>query len=142
MLKLETDAMALPNSVLALTMGMLMSAAALPASAAPEPARPLFAFIYRPGPAWKPGLPMAQQNLRAHAGYFAKLTAEGRVVAAGGWAGADGGMAVLRAADADEAARLLAADPAITEGVFEADLRRWTPRFGVDADLVPKPAKP
>lgn len=134
--------MVLLRPVLALTMGMLMSAAAVPATAAPDPAQPLFAFIYRPGPAWKPGLPMAQQDLRAHGGYIAKLTAEGRVVAAGGWAGADGGMAVLRAADADEAARLLAADPAITGGIFVADLRRWSPRFGVDADLVPKPAKP
>jgi uncharacterized protein YciI len=131
--------MALLRPALALTMGMLMTSAA---QAAPEPAQPLFAFIYRPGPAWKPGLPMAQQDLRPHAGYIARLAAEGRVVAAGGWASADGGMAVLRAADADEAARLLAADPAVTSGIFQADLRRWAPRFGVDADLVPKPAIP
>jgi len=125
-------------TALAVAMGMLMTPVA---QAAPD--QPLFAFIYRPGPAWKPGLPMAQQDLRAHGGYIARLTAEGRVVAAGGWAGADGGMAVLRAADADEAARLLAADPAITTGIFQADLRRWAPRFGVDADLVaPRSAPP
>jgi len=122
------------RTLLALTLGMLMIA-----SAATAAEQPLFAFIYRPGPAWKPGLPMAQQDLRAHGGYIAKLTAEGRVVAAGGWSGADGGMAVLRAADTDEAQRLLAADPAITGGVFQAELRRWSPRFGVDTDLVPKP---
>ena len=130
--------MALLRPLLALTMGMLMTSAA---HAAPDPAQPLFAFIYRPGPAWKPGLPMAQQDLRAHGGYIARLAQEGRVVAAGGWAGADGGMAVLRAADADEAARLLAADPAVSAGIFQADLRRWSPRFGVDTDLVPA-AKP
>lgn len=128
--------MALSRSMLALALGMLMTSAAV---AAPE--QPLFAFIYRPGPAWKPGLPMAQQDLRAHGGYIARLAAEGRVVAAGGWSGADGGMAVLRAADADEAQRLLAADPAITGGVFQAELRRWSPRFGVDTDLVP-PRRP
>lgn len=111
---------------------------AAPALAAPEPA--LYAFIYRPGPTWKPGLPMAQQDMRAHAGYIARLAAEGRVVAAGGWAGTDGGMAVVRCADAEEAARLLAADPAITSGIFLADLRRWSPRFGADEHLVPKPA--
>ena len=131
--------MAHSRRMLAVMIGaMLMTSA--PVAAAPD--QPLFAFIYRPGPAWKPGLPMAQQDLREHGGYIAKLTAEGRVVAAGGWAGADGGMAVLRAADAEEAARLLAADPAITGRIFEADLRRWSPRFGVDADLVPKPAAP
>lgn len=124
---------------LALALGVLMSIA-MPAAAAD----PLFAFIYRPGPAWKPGLPMAQQDMRPHATYIAKLSAEGRVVAAGGWSGLDGGMAVLRAADEDEAARLLAADPAITSGLFLADLRRWAPRFGVDTDLVPPrpPARP
>lgn len=124
---------------LALALGVLMSTA-MPAAAAD----PLFAFIYRPGPAWKPGLPMAQQDMRPHATYIAKLSAEGRVVAAGGWSGLDGGMAVLRAADEGEAARLLAADPAITSGLFLADLRRWAPRFGVDTDLVPPrpPARP
>ena len=128
--------MAFKSAVLALTMGMLMTSAA---QAATDPAQPLFAFIYRPGPAWKPGLPMAQQDLRAHAGYIGRLAAEGRVVAGGGWVGLDGGMAVLRCADADEAARLLAADPAVTSGIFQADLRRWAPRFG---DLAPKPAVP
>lgn len=133
--------MAPSRALLALTIGaMLMTSA--PVSVAAAPVQPLFAFIYRPGPAWKPGLPMARQDLRAHGGYIAKLAAEGRIVAAGGWSGADGGMAVLRAADADEAQRLLAADPAITSGVFAADLRRWSPRFGVDADLVPPPAAP
>ncbi len=130
--------MALKLAVLALTMGMLMTTSA--AQAAPD--QLLFAVIYRPGPAWKPGLPMAQQDLRAHGGYYAKLAAEGRVVAGGGWVGVDGGLAVLRCADADEAARVLAVDPAITSGVFLGELRRWSPRFGIDADLVPKPAVP
>jgi uncharacterized protein YciI len=138
MLKSEKRSMALKPAVLALTMGMLMTTSA--AHAAPD--QPLFAVIYRPGPAWKPGLAMAQQDLRAHGGYIARLASEGRVVAGGGWVGVDGGMAVLRCADADEAARLLAADPAVTTGVFAAELRRWAPRFGVDADLVPKPAVP
>jgi uncharacterized protein YciI len=136
MFKLET-LMALKPAVLALAMGALMTSAT---HAAPD--QPLFAVIYRPGPAWKAGLPMAQQDLGAHAGYIARLAVEGRVVAGGGWVGLDGGMALLRCADAEEAARLLAADPAITTGVFQADVRRWSPRFGVDADLVPKPATP
>ncbi len=122
-------------------LGLALAALITPAAHA-GPDQPLFAVIYRPGPAWKAGLPMAQQDLRAHGGYIARLAAEGRVVAGGGWVGQDGGMALMRCADADEAARLLAADPAITTGVFQADVRRWSPRFGVDADLVPKPATP
>jgi uncharacterized protein YciI len=138
----EKDAMSILRPLLGLSLGaaILMPSAAA-AAPAPPPAQPLFAFIYRPGPAWKSDRPMAEQDLRAHGAYFARLTAEGRVVAAGGFAGTDGGMAVLRAADADEAARLLAADPAIATGVFQADLRRWAPRFGADPALVPQAAK-
>ena len=104
---------------------------------AAEAAQPLFAFIYRPGPAWKPGLPMAQQDLRPHGAYIASLAKAGRVLGGGGFVGVEGGMALVRAADAAEAARLLAADPAIASGVFEADLREWRPRFGADPDLLP-----
>src|SRR5687768_4764412 len=99
MSKPEKRAMTFKPAVLALTMGMLMMTSA--AHAAPD--QPVFAVIYRPGPTWKPGLPMAQQDLRAHAGYIARLATEGRVVAGGGWVGVDGGMALLRCADADEA---------------------------------------
>ena len=130
--------MSVPRPLLGLSLGIAMLATS---SAAAAPAQPLFAFIYRPGPAWKQGLPMAKQDLREHGAYFARLTAEGRVVAAGGFVGTDGGMAVLRAADADEAARLLAADPAVATGVFQADLRGWAPRFGVDPALVPAPSQ-
>lgn len=105
--------------------------------AAAEAPQPLFAFIYRPGPAWKPGVPMMEQNLRPHGAYIAGLAKAGQVLGGGGFVGVDGGMAIVRATDAAEAARLLAADPAITAGVFEADLRQWRPSFGADADLAP-----
>ena len=104
---------------------------------AAQAAQPLFAFIYRPGPAWKPGVPMTEQDLRPHGAYIAGLAKAGHVLGGGGFVGVDGGMAIVRAADAAEAARLLAADPAITAGVFEADLREWRPRFGAAADLAP-----
>lgn len=106
-------------------------------------AEPLFAFIYRPGPAWKAGVPMAKQDLRPHGGYIARLAKEGRVLGGGGFVGLEGGMAVVRAPDRAAAERLLAEDPAIISGVFEADLREWRPRFGSDPDLAPPaPTKP
>lgn len=106
-------------------------------AAAADVAEPLFAFIYRPGPAWKPGVPMAGQALRPHGAYIARLATEGRVLGGGGFVGLDGGMAIVRAPDRKAAEQLLAQDPAIISGVFEADFREWRPRFGADADLAP-----
>ncbi len=112
------------------------------AAATPAPPSPIFVVTYSPGPAWKPGRPMAEQDLRPHGAYYARLAAEGRVVAGGGFVGADGGMAVLRAADQREAQRLLAEDPAVVARVFAATLRAWKPRFGDDPALVAAPAAP
>ena len=98
--------------------------------------RQLFLFLFRPGPAWRAGVPMREQDLRAHGAYHARLVREGRSVAGGGYVGEEGGMAIVRAADLAEAQAMLAADPAIQNGVFAAELRQWAPRFHSDAPLV------
>lgn len=103
---------------------------------AASPARQLFLFLFSPGPNWRPGLPMRQQDLRDHAAYHDRLVREGRSVAGGGYVGMDGGMAIVRAADLTEAQAMLAVDPAIVNGVFAAELRHWVPRFHSDAPLV------
>lgn len=107
---------------------------ATPAKTAATAALPSFyVVLYAAGPAWKAGLPMAEQDLRPHGQYYKKLLDEGRVVGGGRFEGADSGMAILRAASLEEAQSLIAADPAVTSGVFTADLRVWTPRFYDDA---------
>jgi uncharacterized protein YciI len=111
----------------------------LQAPAQPGPAaapRQLFLFLYRPGPAWRVGVPMREQDLRAHAAYHAQLLHEGRSFAGGGYVGEEGGMAIVRAADRAEAEAMLAADPAIRNGVFTAELRQWAPRFHNERPLV------
>ncbi len=113
-------------------------APAQPGPAATAP-RQLFLFLYRPGPAWRAGVPMREQDLRAHGAYHARLVREGRSVAGGGYVGEDGGMAIVRAASLEEARAMLAADPAILNGVFVAEIRRWAPRFHSDAPLVERP---
>jgi uncharacterized protein YciI len=119
--------------------------AGAPALAQPEPApaapRQLYLFLYRPGPAWRAGRPMREQDLRAHGAYHARLVREGRSVAGGGYVGEDGGMAIVRAASPDEARAMLAADPAIVNGVFVAELRQWAPRFHSEAPLVERPRR-
>jgi len=113
-------------------------AAQVPAGTTPAaaPQRQLFLFLFSPGPNWRPGVPMRQQDLRDHAAYHDRLVREGRSVAGGGYVGMDGGMAIVRAADLTEAQAMLAADPAIVNGVFAAELRHWVPRFHSDAPLV------
>ena len=126
---------------LALASAVPLTAAAAPDAPAPAIATanlPLFVFIYRQGPAWKPGLPMAKQALGPHATYIAGLLKDGRLVAGGRLVDVNGGLAIVRAANLDEARAMLAADPAITGGVFEADVFGWTPRF-VSPDPLPAP---
>lgn len=113
--------------------------AARTAPAAATAPRQLFLFLYRPGPAWRAGRPMREQDLRAHGAYHAQLLREGRSFAGGGYVGEDGGLAIVRAASMDEARAMLAADPAIRNGVFVAELRQWSPRFHGAAPLVEGP---
>ena len=119
---------------------VLAGAAAAQEPAQPQPAaaqpRQLFLLLYRPGPAWRPGVPMRRQDLRAHGAYHAQLVREGRSVAGGPYAGEEGGLAIIRAADMAEARAMLAADPAIQNGVFVAEVRHWTPFLHSDAPLV------
>lgn len=95
----------------------------------------LFLFQYSPGPAWRTGVPMRQQGLGPHAAYMQQLQDEGRLFAGGGYASDDGGMAIVVAADLDEARAILAADPAITSGIFVAELRHWQVRFRTEEPL-------
>jgi len=96
----------------------------------------LYVFLYREGPAWKPGRPMAEQDLGPHGAYIKRLLGEGRLIAGGRLVDVNGGLAIVRAASLEEARAMLAADPAITSGIFEADIHGWAPRF-VSPDPLP-----
>ena len=126
--------------LLALAFLMMLPAAVPVAAQAPAreaaQARQLFLFLFSPGPNWREGVPMHRQDLREHAAYHDRLVREGRGFAGGGYVGMEGGLAIVRAADRAEAEAILAADPAILNGVFAADLREWRPRFHSDVPLV------
>lgn len=120
-----------------------LAMAAAPAAGAQERITPadtgtrLFLFLYRPGPAWVAGRPIHQQDLRGHLDFMTRLHRAGTAFAGGPYVGEDGGMAVIRARDLAEAQRLLAADPAILNGVFAAEIRQWRPVLHGDDRLVP-----
>jgi uncharacterized protein YciI len=95
----------------------------------------MFAIVYRAGPAWNIGRPMAEQGLGDHARYMKRLSDDGVIHTAGPW-GADGGIVLLRARDEAEAGALLAADPAVKTGLFLGEVRRFVPRFTSSTPLA------
>jgi len=118
----------------ALVASLLASAPAMTAATSqsqPQPVattRPLFAIVYRAGPAWKSGVPMKEQGLRDHFYYVKALHERGDIVYAGAM-GPDGGLMILHAADQTAAQTVAANDPAVKTGIFLADVRHYTPRF-------------
>jgi uncharacterized protein YciI/ketosteroid isomerase-like protein len=95
-----------------------------------------YAFVYAPGPQWLVGRPRTEQNLGAHRAYIADLHARGRVLFGGAFLDdTGGGIGVVRAKNRDEALALLTADPAIREGVFTGEVRRWHAVFDEAEDL-------
>jgi uncharacterized protein YciI len=105
-----------------------------PSAATTAPSE-LFLFIYRPGPAWREGVPMRQQGLGPHAAYMQRLLDARRLFAGGGFADDDGGMAIVTAANIEEARTLIAADPAVVSGVFIGEVEHWRPRFRAEGPL-------
>ncbi|MBV5325027.1 MAG: hypothetical protein J0626_07050 [Rhodospirillaceae bacterium] len=85
----------------------------------------MFAVIYRPGPAWKTGVPMAEQGVG--------------VIHTAGPLGADGGLVLLHIRDLAAAEALAAADPAVRDGLFIGEVRRFVPRFTSSRPLGERP---
>lgn len=94
---------------------------------------PLFLILYRAGPAWEPGAPMAEQGLLEHFYYMRDLHQQGRILLAGP-VGEDGGLVVLRAADQAEAERVIGDDPAVTAGKFVGTAAPFVARFAAAGD--------
>lgn len=95
-----------------------------------------FAVVYQPGPRWRPGVAMRDQGLRDHFYYVQRLNKGGQIVLAG-QLGPDGGLIVLNARDQSEADSIVAADPAVTAGLFSGTARPFTPRFVGARSLAP-----
>ncbi|MEW5685682.1 MAG: YciI family protein [Pseudomonadota bacterium] len=122
----------------ALALSLATTLAATP-SLAQAPAPPTyFLFVYSAGPAWKQGQPLSVQGLGPHGMYMTKLFKDGVVLAGGpSTAPEGGGLAIVKARDAAEAKALLAADPAIKDGIMTAEVRNWRPLMATRDPLLP-----
>lgn len=87
---------------------------------------PLYLVLYRPGPAWPANEP-TPSVLREHFRYLLELHRRGALKLAGPFGNERGGAAVLGAADEAAARSIVLGDPAVQSGVFEADVRAWSP---------------
>lgn len=119
---------------------LLLALAAGPAMAQAPAAAPVVVYVisYRTGPSWKPGKPMAEQAIGPHGAYMRRLFDEGRMLAAGPTLDIDGGVVLLRAASLDEAQAVMAADPAVTSGLFVGEVRAWRPAFSSGEPVAPR----
>lgn len=92
----------------------------------------IFAFVYEPGPVWKRGVPLAQQNLAEHAQYMHRLAADGVLLLAGPLMTSEGGLVIVRAQNLGAARALMEADPAVKKGQFVGVVSEW--RAAIDPD--------
>lgn len=102
------------------------SAAAQSAGATPEVrAKTTYLVVYRPGPAFLAGRPLSEQPLKEHGRYVLSLHTKGALKLGGGFLDDTGGAMVFEAESEEEAAAVVAADPAVISKVFVGELHPW-----------------
>ncbi|KAF1719913.1 YciI family protein [Pseudoxanthomonas wuyuanensis] len=107
--------------------GAASATGAVPAMPTPQQAQTTYLVLYRPGPAWAAGKPIRQQPPKEHGRYMLELFKQGKLRSAGPFEDDSGAAVVLLAVDAAEAEALVAADPAVAEGVFRYQIHPWSP---------------
>jgi uncharacterized protein YciI len=107
----------------------MSSSGARPPSAQPSVPKQQFVVIYRAGAAWQSGVPLEKQALGPHTQYLSSLFTQGTLLLAGPFLDAPGGLLLLTVSGVDEADATVANDPAVHDGIFQAEIRRFYPRF-------------
>jgi len=110
--------------------GLWLAAAAGPSpqspAASPEAgAKTTYLVVYRPGPAWIVGQPLSKQSLGEHGRYVLSLYTKGMLRIGGGFLDDTGGAMVFDAESDEEAAAVVAADPAVISKLFVAERHPW-----------------
>ena len=84
-----------------------------------------FLVLYRPGPHWVAGKPIREQPPKEHGKYLLDLYARGAMKSAGPFEDNTGAAVIIEATDEAEAKALIAADPAVKNGIFTSEIHLW-----------------
>jgi uncharacterized protein YciI len=95
-----------------------------PATASALPGN-TFLLVYSPGPSFRTGKPLREQELKEHGKYMLDLYAQGALLSAGPFLDETGGAVILSAPDHAAATAIVENDPAVRSGVFIYQLRPW-----------------
>lgn len=91
----------------------------------PEPAI-YFVLFHTPGPRWQTGAGFREQpGIGRHVGYMREQMEAGRLAIGGPFLDDSGGMMVLRAGTAEEAAAIAHADPTVADGLLSVEVKPW-----------------
>jgi uncharacterized protein len=85
-----------------------------------------FLVLYRPGPAWLPGKPVAEQPTKEHGRYLLSLFAKGTLKSAGPFMDDGGGAAIFEAESETALRALVAEDPGVKSGLFQPEIHPWS----------------
>ena len=105
--------------------GLGVALASSDALAQADSKQPSYLVIFRPGPRWLQGKPLAEQPLREHGRYMLDLYRRGVMRLAGRFADGSGGAMLIGADDDASAQAIAAADPAVVAETFTYELRQW-----------------
>ena len=84
-----------------------------------------YLVVYKPGPGWLAGKPIAEQPLKEHGRYILSLYVKGSLKYGGPFSDETGGAAAFQASSDEEAKAIVAEDPAVRSGVFVAEVHPW-----------------
>jgi len=116
------------SCILTLLFLLALTAGAQQADSSPTSkpaAKSTFLVVYKPGPKWLTGKPLAEQPLREHGQYMLSLYSKGDLKIAGPFKDDSGGALVLNVADEAAAKSIVVNDPAVVTGVFVYELHPW-----------------
>jgi uncharacterized protein len=86
-----------------------------------------FMLAYQRGPNWRESEPRQRQPLQGHLGYLAALHRDGKLVMAGPYREANGGIAIVQTNAREEAEDIAASDPGVQAGVLRVEVLEWQP---------------
>lgn len=87
-----------------------------------------FVIVHKPGPAWKPGIPVFEQaGLQQHVDHYRAALEAGRLALGGPFLDAGGGGMMIAAPGATEGemTALAASDPTVQSGLLTFEVRQW-----------------